>query len=220
MQQLVLDIASPPPPRLDNFIAATNAELVHAIHTMATRQNQEPQLYLWGSEGSGKTHLLFGAVLLAQSHGLTAMYLDACEFSAEDPSAFDLLAVDNVEQLDADSQIRLFNFINQAREGQHRLIAAGRMAPMQLSLRTDLSTRLGWGLVYQIHPLSEADKLTALSQHAQQRGFDLQAGVADYLLRHWRRDLPSLIAALDSLDHYSLQTQRPITLPLLKEVLG
>lgn len=220
MQQLVLDIASPPPPRLDNFIAATNAELVHAIHAIATRQNQEPQLYLWGAEGGGKTHLLQGAVHLAQSLGNTAVYMDAGEFNAGDPFACDLLMVDNVEQLDADSQIRLFNFINQAREGQHRLIAAGRMAPMQLPLRTDLSTRLGWGLVYQIHPLSDADKLAALTQHAQLRGFDLHVGVADYLLRHWRRDLPSLIAALDSLDHYSLQTHRPITLPLLKEVLG
>ena len=220
MQQLVLDIASPPPPRLDNFIAASNAELVHAIDTLATRQSQEPQLYLWGAEGSGKTHLLHAAVHLTQSQGNTAVYLDVPAFGTSDPFAFDLVAVDNVEQLDVDSQIRLFNFINQAREGRHRLIAAGRMAPMQLPLRTDLTTRLGWGLVYQIHPLSDADKLAALTQHAQLRGFDLHAGVADYLLRHWRRDLPSLIAALDSLDHYSLQTHRPITLPLLKEVLG
>lgn len=220
MQQLVLDIAPPPPPRFDNFVTATNAEVVHATSAMAMQDNREPQLYLWGAPGSGKTHLLQASVHLARAHGHRAAYVDAAEFGAVDHTAFELLAIDNVDQLDASAQIKLFNFINQVREGQERLIAAGLTAPMQLPLRSDLTTRLGWGLIYQIHPLSDADKLSVLSTHAQARGFELQAGVADYLIRHWRRDLPSLIAALDSLDRYSLQTQRPVTLPLLKEVLG
>jgi DnaA regulatory inactivator Hda len=220
MQQLVLDIAPPPPPRFDNFVAASNAEVVHAIRAITLQNNREPQLYLWGAPGSGKTHLLKGSVHLACAEGRRAIYADAADFGAIDYTAFDLLAIDNVEQLNAPNQIKLFNFINQVREGQGRLIAAGLTAPMQLPLRNDLTTRLGWGLIYQIHPLSDADKLSVLSTHAQARGFDLQTGVADYLIRHWRRDLPSLIAALDSLDRYSLQTQRPVTLPLLKEVLG
>lgn len=220
MQQLVLDIVAAPPPRFDNFVSATNAELVHAAHTIALSQNEEPLLYVWGGQGSGKTHLLQASVHLAQVQGYSANYINAPEFDAADQTAFDLVAVDNVEQLDAANQIKLFNLINRIREGHGRLMAAGQIAPMQLPLRADLTTRLGWGLIYQIHPLSDADKLIALSTHAQARGFHLQPGVADYLLRHWRRDLPSLIAALDSLDHYSLQTQRPVTLPLLKEVLS
>lgn len=220
MQQLVLDIAPAPPPSFDNFVTASNAELVHAINALALQQEPEPLLYLWGTSGSGKTHLLQASVHLALSRGYTAIYLDAQEFGTADPLTFDLVVVDNVEQLDASSQIKLFNLINRVREGHGRLISAGQVAPMQLALRTDLTTRLGWGLIYQIHPLSDADKLSVLSRHAQARGFELHAGVADYLMRHWRRDLPSLIAALDSLDHYSLQTRRPITLPLLKEVLN
>ena len=220
MQQLVLDIVPAPPPRFDNFVTATNAELVHAINALAIRQDAEPLLYVWGAAGSGKTHLLQASVHLALTQGFTARYLDALEFAAADLPTYDLVAVDNVEQLDAASQIRLFNLINQVREGHSRLISAGRIAPMQLPLRADLTTRLGWGLIYQIHPLSDADKLSVLTTHAQARGFNLHPGVADYLIRHWRRDLPSLLAALDSLDHYSLQTQRPITLPLLKEVLS
>ena len=220
MQQLVLDIVPAPPARLDNFITATNAELVHAVHAIAMQQNQEPLLYVWGAQGSGKTHLLQACVHLALTQGYTAHYIDARAFTTTGQHTFDLLAVDNVEQLDTASQIKLFNLINQVREGQGRLISAGLTAPMQLPLRADLTTRLGWGLIYQIHPLSDTDKLSVLITHAQARGFTLHPGVADYLIRHWRRDLPSLLAALDSLDHYSLQTQRPITLPLLKEALS
>ena len=40
-----------------------------------------------------------------------------------------------------------------------------------------------------------------------------------YLLTHWRRDLSSLTAMLDTLDRYSLALQRPVTVPLVKNVL-
>ena len=220
MQQLVLDIVAAPPPCFDNFVTATNTELVQAICAMVTEHNHDPQLYLWGASGSGKTHLLQACVHLAHTRGNTAVYLDAIDFSSADNLTFDVIAIDNVELLDAANQIKLFNLINQVREGKGRLICAGLVAPMQLALRIDLTTRLGWGLIYQIHSLSEADKLSVLSKHAQARGFNLDSAVADYLIHHWRRDLPSLIAALDSLDHYSLQTQRPITVPLLKEALA
>ena len=131
----------------------------------------------------------------------------------------DFLAVDDVDTLDAHAQIDLFNRINAVREGHGRILVAGNAAPAQLELRIDLTTRLGWGLVYQVQALTDAEKIQALTTHAAGRGFDLQPGVADYLLRHWRRDLPSLLAALDTLDHYSLTNKRPITVPLLREVL-
>lgn len=220
MQQLVLDIVPPSPPRFDNLVTSLNAELIHASTSLANFHAAESLLYVWGAPWSGKSHLLKACVHLAQAHGKAAHYLNPVEFARCDALTFDLIAVDNVEQLDADSQIKLFNLVNQVRDGNGRLISAGNVAPMQLPLRVDLTTRLGWGLVYQMHPLSDTDKLAALGKHAESRGFKLDTGIADYLLRHWRRDLPSLIAALDSLDQYSLQTQRPITLPLLKQVLG
>jgi DnaA family protein len=80
-------------------------------------------------------------------------------------------------------------------------------------------TRLGWGLVFQVHGLSDEEKIEALQSHAAARGFELAPGVANYLLRHWRRDLPSLLAALEALDRYSLETKRPVTVPLLRELL-
>jgi DnaA family protein len=105
------------------------------------------------------------------------------------------------------------------RNGGGILVTSGPDAPMRLKLRTDLATRLGQGLVYQVHCLSDDAKQGALIAHAQGRGFTLPRDVVTYLLRNWKRDLPSLMAVLDALDQYSLEVKRPITVPLAREVL-
>jgi DnaA family protein len=86
-------------------------------------------------------------------------------------------------------------------------------------MRPDLVTRLGWGLVYQVHALSDEEKAQALAQHGAGRGFRLSAEVCAYLLQRARRDMPSLLAMLDALDRYSLETKRQITVPLVRELL-
>jgi DnaA family protein len=105
------------------------------------------------------------------------------------------------------------------RENGGMLLVSGSESPLHLKLRDDLRTRLGWGLVYQVHCLSDKEKGLALSQHAQAKGFVLPPEVTQYLLRHGRRDLPSLMAALDALDAHSLRLHRAPSVPLLKEIL-
>ena len=85
-----------------------------------------------------------------------------------------------------------------------------------MPIRRDLATRLATGLTYRVLPLTDAEKRAALAAHAAARGFALSDEVAAYLLTHARRDMGSLMAALDALDRYSLETGRPITVPLLK----
>jgi DnaA family protein len=80
-------------------------------------------------------------------------------------------------------------------------------------------TRLAWGLVYQVHALSDDEKARALADYAAGRGFRLQPGVCDFLLTRASRDLPSLLGMLDALDRYSLETKRPVTVPLARELL-
>lgn len=220
MKQLLLDIIAPPAPSISNFVVGCNAELLQAVSELAAGKAHERHLYLWGAPGSGRTHLLQAAVAAAAACGLEARYDTAATFAeATDNTAAGFLAVDDVDTLSAKAQIDLFNRINAVREGHGRILVVGNAAPAQLELRIDLTTRLGWGLVYQVQALTDTEKIQALTAHAVGRGFDLQPGVADYLLRHWRRDLPSLLAALDTLDHYSLATKRPMTVPLLREVL-
>jgi DnaA family protein len=99
------------------------------------------------------------------------------------------------------------------------LIATAKHPPGQLQLREDLRTRLGWGLIYQLHGLSDEEKIAALTLSAEARGLQLSTGVIPYLLTHFRRDMQSLSAMLNALDRYSLETKRAITVPLLRELL-
>ncbi len=218
MRQLPLQITQDFIPDLDNFVAGRNVELLHALNATAAGKLAERFFYLWGDTGVGKSHLLRGAVAAARRAGLRAGYFVAGASLAE-TADYDFVAVDEVTQLDGAAQIALFNRYNQLKDEGGRLLAAGPCAPAQLALRADLVTRLGWGLVFQTHGLDDSEKAAALAAHARARGFRLSADVANYLLNRWRRDLPSLVAAVEALDCYSLETQRPVTVPLLREIL-
>ena len=221
MKQLVLDISPAAQPSLDNFVAGRNAELLQWLRDMLAARQQERFVYIWGERGSGKSHLLEAFARQATLSGREGVCVEAAAAHAllAGLSEPQVVALDDVQQLDAETQIALFNLYNRLREGSGMLLVSGDVAPSQLTLRPDLVTRLGWGLVYQVQALSDADKVQALKAHARQRGFDLADAVAEYLLRHWRRDLPALLAVLDALDRYSLETKRPITVPLLRDIL-
>lgn len=212
MRQLILDIRPDSPPDFDNYLPGPNAEALAALSAHRPGGAREPLIYLWGEAGVGKSHLAqawagaTGAILLAASESLPEPPVPA-------------LAVDDVEALDADNQIRLFGLINSAREQGGLLLASGRLPPAQLDLRPDLSTRLAQGLVFRLLPLSDADKATALGIRAEGRGLHLPEEVTRYLLNHCRRDLPRLLAIVDALDTFSLSRKRPVSVPLLKELL-
>ncbi|MDH3438508.1 MAG: DnaA/Hda family protein, partial [Betaproteobacteria bacterium] len=131
----------------------------------------------------------------------------------------DCVALDDLDQLGAEGQETAFHLYNALRERGGALVASGAAPPVQLTLRGDLVTRLGWGLVYRVHGLSDAEKVRALTDHAAARGFPLLPEVGEYLLAHVRRDLPSLLAVLDALDRYSRETKRPVTVTLVRELV-
>lgn len=201
MKQLLLDIQPAPAPTLENFVPGRNAEALHSLYLAATGRAEVRFIYLWGAEGSGKSHLLVASALLAQQHGVK------------------MIIADDVDTLDNEAQIALFNTYNHLRETGGTLVAAGEAAPMQMGLRDDLATRLSWGLAYQLHPLSDEEKAQALRTHAEARGMKLPQEVLDYCLSHLRRDLPTLIATVDALDEWSLTSKRPVTLPLLRQIV-
>jgi DnaA family protein len=219
MRQLALGLAPSPAPAFDNFFPGRNVEAMSALHSLASGQSGEHFVYLWGERGCGRSHLLQAAVAAASSRGIIARYIAAGETLPADDSGVRMLAVDDVEKLDAQAQLEFFRLYNALRECQGAVLAAGNVAPARLQLRADLLTRLGWGLVFQVHALSDDDKRVALKRHAAARAFDLRDEIVEYLLRHLKRDLPSLMAVLDALDRYSLETKRPITLPLLRQLL-
>lgn len=222
-RQLILDILPPSPQTLDNFIAGDNAAALDAL------RNCKPgrAIYLWAAPGAGRSHLL-----RAVSNAADAIYFDAQRsLTALDRLATGecmrhrLIAIDNVESADPHGQTALFRLYNRWRESASGasafiLVVAGDRAPLAMPLREDLRTRLGWDLTYRLHLLSDDDRARALQLHAHNRGLKLATGVIPWLLTHYSRDMGHLNALLDALDRYSLERKRPITLPLLKELLA
>lgn len=195
MRQLALGISPPPEPSLDNFVPGQNAELLAHLRELKAGRLAENIVYLWGEAGSGRSHLL-----------------RACARPG-------IVLADDVDGLDEAQQIELFVRINEAREAGTAVLAAGSAPPARLALRDDLKSRLGWGLVYHVKSLSDAERTLYLAGEAERRGMRLADDVARYLLARVRRDLPSLGAILDLLDRTSLEQKRHLTLALVREVL-
>jgi DnaA-homolog protein len=198
MRQLLLDFTQAPAPTFENFVHGGNAELFHALESAARGDLAERVLYMWGETGVGKTHLARAFERAVQGRGRYRV-------------------IDDVERLDDAAQASLFNdFIDRAFDF---LLVTATAAPRDVPIRRDLATRLATGLTYRVVPLTDAEKSAALAAHARSRGFALSPDVAAYLLTHARRDMGSLMATLDALDRYSLETGRPVTVPLLKAAM-
>ncbi|MBQ5939362.1 MULTISPECIES: DnaA regulatory inactivator Hda [unclassified Massilia] len=216
MKQLVLDLGAEPVHSLDTFQVGENAEMAHLMHQFAQRASREHFAYLWADTGTGKTHLLQA---LAASPGSRYIAADAPEDQFVFTPEISLYLLDDCDQLSPQRQIDAFALFNQIREHGAYMVCTGPVPPALLQVREDLRTRMGWGLVYQIHGLSDDEKIAALTQAAEARGLTLSASVLPYLLSHFKRDMRSLATMLDALDQYSLETQRPVTVPLLRDLL-
>jgi DnaA family protein len=220
VRQLLLDLTQPPAPTLENFAPGRNGELLALLVRWLKGATQERCVYLWGVPGSGKSHLLRGvAAAVAAQGGAVSYGATGSAVVQWLPAPVPWLVVDDVERLGSEGEAALFTLLNLAAQRELRLLMAGPIAPAGLRVRADVRTRIGAGLVFQVQPLSDEEKVEALCGHAMARGFSLTRDVAEYLLRHGRRDLPSLLTVLDALDRYSLQVKRPITVPLVREVL-
>ena len=211
MRQLLLEFDRAPAPTFANFIAGANAELAHVLEAAARGSFAERVIYLWGESGAGKSHLLKAFAQATRS----GRYVVARDLDTRDLNG--TLAVDDVHRLPEQLQVALFNAFNE--RAFDFLVVCANASPRDVTLRRDLATRLATGLTYRVAALTDAEKGAALAAHAKTRGFDIPHEVTTYLLTHARRDMGSLIGALDSLDRYSLETGRPVTLPLLKAAL-
>ncbi len=212
MRQLTLDLLPESPPSLDNFVPGTNAETVAALSEWLAGGRPDTSFCLYGESGCGRSHLLLATGFA---------YVDAAlNPSLAGISAGETLAVDNVDQLDADGQVALFALFNQMKMDGGRLLTAAPQPPAHLALREDLRTRLGSGLIYRLQPLSDAEKADAIATLAKERALKLSPEMIGYLLRHASRDMRTLAMLVVALDQYTLEQKRPVTLPLLRELLS
>ena len=221
MKQIPLAIGVATRRSFENFLPGANGPAIAHLQALCAPGRHWAPVYLWGSSGSGKSHLLEALVDQGDQQGLRAGWFDTRNPT---PWPFDeawaLIVIDACDGLDADQQHAAFALFVEAAARGVPVAAAGRVPPVDLPLREDLRTRLAWGHVFAIHPLAEPEVRAALRREADRRGVFLSDDVMDYLLTRFQRDLKHLMAQLDRLDTFSLATKRAITVPLLKQMLA
>lgn len=225
MKQLALDIGLETGPTLARFFAGPNEAALRHLQLWTGHGDVAPvrspvPTYLWGPSGSGKTHLLKSVAGALREQGATVGWLDP---SVQDPPDFEehwaAVFFDDVHLFDPMQQHAAFKWFVNAQTWQRGALAAGLTSPVDSPLREDLRTRLGWGHVFQLHYLTEAERRAVLRQEADARGVFLGDEVMDFMLTRFSRDLGHLMQLLEHLDAYALQTRRAITIPLIKAML-
>ena len=223
-RQLLLEIIPAPEPTLDSTVIGANGAAIDAAQGLQAGR----ALYFWGPPGSGRSH-----ILRALAQKTPAIYLDSAtsaEFMMSVATSSDhldhkLIAIDDIQDMSEDQQACVFALYNRWRacattESAFALAVTGDRAPMMMSLREDLRTRLGWDLVFRLDPLSDKDKFEALKAYAGGQGLPLSPEVLDWMLVHYSRDIRQLFALVDALDRYSLSKHRTVTVPLLRTMLA
>ena len=218
MQQIPLAIGPEPLPTFDSFLPGANAAAQAHLQSL---QPPAAPVYLWGPAGSGKTHLLRALAHRLQQQGQRVGWFDARDAAPWTAAAdWSLVVIDRCEALDVAAQQAAFALFVEATGQGVQIAAAGRLPPVDLPLRDDLRTRLGWGHVFALQPLAEAETRAALRREADRRGIFLSDEVMDHLLTRFERDMGSLIGLLDRLDRFSLARSRAVTVPLLRSMLA
>jgi DnaA-homolog protein len=218
MKQIPLAIGLDPSPSFDSFVAGEN---LAALEFISGPTLPGTQIYLWGNSGSGKSHLLRAWASDLQQRGSRVGWFEA---GSELPWLLQpdwaLVVLDRCDELNADEQRAAFSLFVEAAEHRVCFAAAGRLPPVDLQLRDDLRSRLGWGHVFALHCLGEADARAALRREADRRGIFLSDEVMAFVLRRFSRDLKDMLALLDVMDRYALAQGRAITVPLLRKMLA
>jgi DnaA family protein len=228
-QQLPLNFPWREGVSFDDFLTGENQGLVLTLRaSVSTDAARDQFVYVWGKTGAGKSHLLQAVCQWAADNHMAAAYLPLAELAEYGPSMLEgmenlaVVCVDDLQCIAGNAQWEeaLFHFYNRLRDSGTVLVAAAEASPQGLAIQLpDLRTRLGWGPVFQVAELTEAEKIRAMQQRAQQRGFDLPNEVAEFLLRRHARDMASLFALLDRLDEASMAQHRKLTIPFVRGLI-
>ena len=226
--QLPLNIYLRPNANFNNFYAGDNQVTINYLQSFL-HNSDDWFVYLWGAAGSGRTHVLQATYYLAEAQQQQAIYLPLREVRDTSPEVlenlenFSLVLLDDIDIIENNTvwQEAVFHLYNRIHAAKHRLLVSASCAPQNLNFSLhDLNSRLAAGAIFKLQDLSEQQKQTALQIQAEQYGLTLSEEVAEFMLHHWQRDLPSLFSALQQLDRASLAAKRKLTIPFVKSVLN
>lgn len=227
LAQLTLSLSSKDEATFDNFYGGQNEQIVSDLKNTAAG-NGERIVYLCSTRGQGASHLLQACCHHAHLNEQTSVYLPLANLVSLSPEVLNgleslkLVCIDDLEAIAGlpEWEEAIFHLYNRIYDAGGRIILAAHDLPKSTKIQLpDLVSRLSWGVVYQLHPLEDAEKLAVLNMRAHRRGITLPDEVGKYLLTHCPRHMSTLFAALDALDKASLAAQRRLTIPFVKEIL-
>lgn len=209
------------------FNAGPNRQAVDYLQQVISSTNGG-YVYLWGEQGTGKSHLLQAACTQAATGGHKVIYIPLQQRQQIAPEllqgmeSLDLVCIDDVDQIAGDAawEIAVFNLYNQLSANHNQLVISAQSSPQGLAIRLpDLKSRLAAGVTWHLSELNEQERLQALQQRAKMRGFELPDEVIEYLSRRVARDMHSLFDWLDRLDQATLASKKKLTVPFVRELL-
>lgn len=212
----------------EDFHAGPNQQTLDLLRAAARGTGPEV-LWVWGPQGSGRSHLLQSACRDCDSVGGWAIYLPLREL-ADGPNTevleglerADLVCLDDIDAVAANGawEEALFHLHNRMLASGHRLVYCADAPPTGAGIALpDLRTRCCAALVCALRPLSDEDRVVALGMRARRHNFELSEENAKLLLRRLPRDLGALFEAVATLDEVSLAQKRRITPRLVREVI-
>ncbi len=227
MRQLPLGIRVPDRAVFASFLPGRDVQAVEHLKSLA-QGTAAGAAWICGASGTGKTHLLQAACVLAGER-LRAGYLPLRELgplgagALEGLTELDCLCVDDLDAVagDAEWERALFGLHREMEERDGRLVAAARAPPTLLEWALkDLGSRWAASAVFQLRGLEESERTRALQLRARVRGLELPEGTARWLQRRFPRDMRTLYDLLDTLDEAALVERRRLTVPFIRSVLS
>ncbi len=237
------DISAPLDPKFtfDNFIVGKPNELAYAAAQRVAQSEVVSfnPLFLYGGVGLGKTHLMHAVAwnIKKRNPKKNVVYLTAEKFMyqfikalrfknimsfKEQFRSVDVLMIDDVQFIIGkdNTQEEFFHTFNTLIDKKRQIIISADKSPADLDgLEDRLKSRLGWGLVADIHPLTYELRLGILQAKAEQKSLQLKQEVMEFLANKITNNVREMEGALNRLAvHASIQDSE-ITVDLVKDVL-
>ena len=237
------DVSAPLDPRLtfDNFVVGKSNELAHAAAYRVAEADTVPfnPLFLYGGVGLGKTHLMHAIawhIRRRKSHK-RVIYLSAEKFMyqfiralrnkstmafKEQFRSVDVLMVDDVQFIigKESTQEEFFHTFNALADQNRQVILSADKSPSDLEgLEERMRSRLGWGLVADIHPTTYELRLGILQSRAEQSGVEIPQKVLEFLAHRIASNVRELEGALTRITAHATLVGRPVTLESAQELL-
>ncbi|MHC4646469.1 MAG: chromosomal replication initiator protein DnaA [Planctomycetota bacterium] len=225
----------------DNFVVGPSNRLAHAscIAVSQSLGNTYNPLFLYGSSGLGKTHLLHAVcaealqksrsavIQLLSCEGFVNKFIRAIEegnlagFQSQFRSG-DMLVIDDVQFLREreQSQEEFFHTFNALYNSGKQIILSADSPPGKIpSLEERLISRFNWGLVARIDPPSYETRVAIVQKKAHLRGLSISDEIAEYIGRKVHANIRELEGALTTLYAVATTTGKGITLELAQRAL-